>query len=102
MPEGSHAKGDQRDGLGVLQKREAEEVEELREDEEEEEADGRENLVIDVCDGVVRSLGDLSMKGSRGGELKSRWTVLSRKPMMGDIETTALSVESDAGGEQAG
>ena len=91
MPEGIHAKGDHREGLGDLQKREADEVEELREDEDDEEADSRENLDIDDCDGVASSFGDLSMKGSRGGELRSRWAVLSRKAMTGAIQATAPS-----------
>ena len=77
-------KDDHRDGVGDLQKREADEVEELRDENVDEWLDGSENLDIDVCEGVVRSLGDLSPKGSRGGELKSRQTVLSRNPMVAD------------------
>lgn len=50
-------------------------------DEEDDECDGKENLAVKVLEGVARSLGDLSMKGSLGGELKSRHTVDSRKPI---------------------
>ena len=60
-------------------------VEEQSEDEVEE-VEGREKREIVLCeDGVARSLGDLpllSRKGSRIGELKSRRTVRSRKPIV--------------------
>ena len=72
--------GDHRGGAGDLQNNEADDAEELRE-EADDRLDGSENLEIDVCEVVARSLGDLSVKGSRGGELKSRQTVFSRKPM---------------------
>ena len=74
--------GDHREGVGDLQKMEAEEVEELREEDDDDDTDGRENLEMDVREGEASNLGDLSRKGSCGGELKSRDIVLSRKPMM--------------------
>ena len=50
-------------------------------DEDEDECEGRENLDMGPCFGFASNLGDLSMNGSLGGELKSRQTVDSRKPM---------------------
>ena len=77
-----YVKSDRFDGVGDLQNIEADEVEELRDDATDDDTDGRENLQMEVREGVARSLGDLSRKGSRGGELKSFQAVLSRKPMV--------------------
>lgn len=59
-----------RDGAGDVQNDEVEENE-LAEDDGELSLDGNENLEIEVEDGVARSLGDLSTKGSLPGVLKS-------------------------------
>ena len=52
-------------------------------DEDEDECEGKENLEMELREEVARSLGDLSMNGSLGGELNSRHTVDSRKPILG-------------------
>ena len=50
-------------------------------DEDEDECEGKENLEMEPKEGTARSLGDLSTNGSLGGELNSRHTVDSRKPI---------------------
>lgn len=82
-PEGRYLFGDQRDGtLGDIQKVDDEERE-LVDDEDEDECEGKENFEMEDREAAGRRLGDLSMNGSLGGELKSRRTVDSRKPMLG-------------------
>ena len=85
-PEGKYLFGDQRDGtFGDIQKVDEDESELV--DEEDDECEGKENLETKVLGGVARSLGDLSMKGSLDGELKSRHTVDSRNPMLGSCRS---------------
>ncbi len=72
---------DQRDGVGDVQNDEAEEKE-LVEEDREVSLDGRENLEIEVLEGVASSLGDLSTNGSLPGVLKSLHAVRSRKPIL--------------------
>ena len=67
-----------RDGAGEVQNDEAEEKE-LAEDDREVSLDGRENLEIEVMEGVASRLGDLSTKGSLPGVLNSLHAVRSRK-----------------------
>ena len=69
-----------REGAGEVQNDEVEDNE-LAEDDREVSLDGNENLDIGVVDGVARSLGDLSTKGSLPGVLKSFHAVRSRKPI---------------------
>ena len=69
-----------REGAGEVQKDEVEDNE-LAEDDREVSLDGKENLDIGVVDGVGRSLGDLSRKGSFPGVLKNFNAVRSRKPI---------------------
>ena len=69
-----------RDGAGEVQNDEVEENE-LADDDRDVSLDGKENLDIGVVDGVARSLGDLSTKGSLPGVLKSFHAVRSRKPI---------------------
>ena len=76
MLEGRHL--GHRDGAGDVQNDEVEENE-LADDEREVSLDGKENLEIGVVEGVARSLGDLSTKGSLPGVLKSFLAVRSRK-----------------------
>ena len=74
--------GDQRDEcFGDIQKVEEDDREDADEEVEEEDLDGKVNNEIWVAYGFVSSLGDFSVKGSFCGELKSRHTVDSRKPM---------------------
>ncbi len=63
-PDGRYLVGDQRDLAGDIQKAEADDRE-LAEDDADEVSDGRENLDMDVQDGVASSLGDLSIDGLR-------------------------------------
>ncbi len=78
--EGRYLFGDHRGGTcGGIQN--VDEDERELADEEEDECEGKANLETKVFEGVARSLGDLSMKGSLGGELKSRHTVDSKKPI---------------------
>lgn len=77
---GKYLTGDHREGVGDIQKVDDDESE-LVDDDDEDCPDGRENFEMTFCDGVASSFGDLSTNGSRGGELKSRHTVRSRKPM---------------------
>ena len=67
-----------RDGAGDVQNDEVEEKE-LAEDDREVSLDGRENLEIEVMEGVASRLGDLSTKGSRPGVLNSFHAVRSKK-----------------------
>lgn len=69
-----------RDGAGDVQNDETEENE-LAEDDREDSLDGRENLEIEVMEGVASSLGDLSTNGSLPGVLNSFHAVRSRKPI---------------------
>ncbi len=78
---GRYLLGDHRDGTcGDVQN--VDEDERELTDEEDDECEGKENLETKVLEGVARSLGDLSMNGSLDGELKSRHTVDSRKPIV--------------------
>lgn len=70
-----------RDGAGEVQNDEVEENE-LAEEDREVSLDGKENLEIEVVDGVASSLGDLSTNGSLPGVLKSLHAVRSRKPIL--------------------
>ena len=72
---------DHRDGAGDVQNDEAEEKE-LVEEDREVSLDGKENLEIEVLEGVASSLGDLSTNGSLPGVLKSLHAVRSRKPIL--------------------
>ena len=71
-----------RGGAGEVQNDEVEENE-LAEEDREVSLDGKEkeNLDDEVGQGVARSLGDLSTKGSLPGVLKSFLAVRSRKPI---------------------
>lgn len=69
-----------RGGAGDAQNEEVEENE-LAEDDREGSLEGRENLEIEVMEGVASSLGDLSTNGSFPGVLKSFHAVRSRKPI---------------------
>lgn len=71
-----------RGGAGEVQNDEVEENE-LAEEDREVSLDGKEkeNLEDEVGQGVARSLGDLSTKGSLPGVLKSFLAVRSRKPI---------------------
>ena len=82
-----------RDGAGDVQNDEAEENE-LAEDDGEGSRDGKENLEIEIMEGVASSLGDLSTKGSLPGVLKSLHAVRSRKP----ISTQMLIADSSSKG----
>lgn len=68
------------DGAGDVQNDEAEENE-LVEDDREVSLDGRENLEIEVAEGVASSLGDLSTNGSLPEVLKNFHAVRSKKPI---------------------
>lgn len=82
-PAGTYRLGDQRDGgFGDIQKVEDDDREDAEEEVEEEDLDGKENREIGFAYGLVSNLGDFSVNGSFWGELKSRHTVDSRKPMM--------------------
>ena len=70
-----------RDGAGEVQNDEAEENE-LAEDDREGSLAGRENLDIEMMEGVASNLGDLSTNGSLPGVLKSLHAVRSNKPMV--------------------
>lgn len=79
---GMYRPGDQRDeGFGDIQKVEEDDREDADDEVEEEDLDGKENNEIWVAYGFLSNLGDFSVKGSFCGELKSRQTVDSRKPM---------------------
>lgn len=71
-----------RGGAGEVQNDEVEENE-LAEEDREVSLDGKEkeNLEDEVGQGVARSLGDLSTKGSLPGVLKSFLAVRSKKPI---------------------
>ena len=71
---------DHRGGAGDVQKDEVEENE-LAEDDREVSLDGKENLEMELVEGVASSLGDLSTNGSLPGVLKSFDAVRSRKPI---------------------
>ena len=82
MLAGMYRFGDQQDeGFGDIQKVEDDDREDTDEEVEEEDLDGKENNEIGCEFGVVSILGDFSVNGSLCGELKSRHTVDSRKPM---------------------
>ena len=66
-----------RDGAGDVQNDEVEENE-LAEEDREGSLEGRENLEIEIVEGVASSLGDLSTNGSLPGVLKSFHAVRSR------------------------
>lgn len=84
MLAGTYLLGDHREaGLGDIQKVEDDDREDTDDEVEEEGAEGKEKREIDFGNGVVSNLGDFSTKGSFCGELKSRHTVASRKPMTG-------------------
>ena len=82
-----------RDGAGDVQNDEAEENE-LAEDDREDWLDGRENLQIEVVEGVASCLGDLSTNGSLPGVLKSLHAVRSRKPISADAMILLDNVRS--------
>ena len=82
-----------REGAGEVQKDEVEENE-LAEDDREVSLDGRENMDIGVVDGVARSLGDLSRKGSFPGVLKSFHAVRSRKPISAKWQRIILIIRA--------
>ena len=71
------------DGAGEVQNDEEEEKE-VVEEEREGSLDGRENLEIELIEGVASSLGDLSKKGSLADVLKSFRTLRSRNPISAD------------------
>ena len=75
-----------RDGAGEVQNDEVEENE-LAEDDREVSLDGKENLEIEVVEGVASSLGDLSTNGSLPGVLKSFRAVRSNKPMSAVLQS---------------
>lgn len=82
MLAGTYRLGDHRDGdFGDIQKVEDDDEEDADDGVEEEDLDGKENNEIGFEKGLVSSLGDFSVNGSFGGELKSRHAVDSRKPM---------------------
>lgn len=84
MPVGTYLLGDQREGgFGDIQKVEDDDREDTEDEVEEEDLDGKEHNEIGFGYGVVSSLGDFSTNGSFCGEVKSRHTVDSRKPMTG-------------------
>lgn len=87
MLEGMYLLGDQRDVLfGDIQNVDEEEAEDA-EDDDEDVPECREYFEMGSWDAVVSSFGDFSRNGSpRGGELKSRHTVLSRNPMRPSCE----------------
>lgn len=70
-----------RDCAGDVQNDEVEDNE-LVDDDREVSLDGRENLEIELMEGVASSLGDLSTNGSLPGVLKSFRAVCSRKPIL--------------------
>lgn len=70
---------DHRDGAGDVQKEEVEENELAEDDREGSLDDGKENLEIELIEGVASSLGDLSTNGSLPGVLKSFHAARSRK-----------------------
>lgn len=79
---GKYLTGDHPEGAGDVQKLDDSDSDELREELDDESSDGRENLEIEVCEGVAISFGDFSTIGSRDeGELKRRHTVFGMKPM---------------------
>ena len=73
--------GDHRDLAGDIQKADAEDRE-LPEEDADEDSEGKENLDMEVQDGVASNLGDFSKKGSLEGELNKFHTVPSRNPML--------------------
>lgn len=80
--EGMYPPGDQREEcLGDIQKVEDDDTEDADDEVEEEDLEGKENNEIGVAFGLESNFGDFSVKGSFCGELKSRHTVDSRKPM---------------------
>lgn len=86
MLEGIYLLGDQRDVLfGDIQNVDDDETED-EEDDDEEVPECREYFEMGSWDAVVSSFGDFSQNGSRGGELMSRHTVLSRNPMSAPCE----------------
>ena len=79
---GMYRLGDHRvGGLGDIQKVDDDDREDADDEVEEDDLDGKENNEIGVACGLVSSLGDFPVNGSLCGELKSRHTVDSRKPM---------------------
>ena len=75
---GTYLRGDHREGgLGDIQKVEDEDRDDADDEVEDADRDGKENE-----EGAVSGLGDFSTNGSLCGELKSRHTVDSRKPML--------------------
>lgn len=82
-----------RDGAGDVQNDEAEEKE-LAEDDRDDWLDGRENLEIEVVEGVASCLGDLSTNGSFPGVLKSLHAVRSKKPISAETLNLVDDVSS--------
>ena len=82
--------GQRDETLGDIQKVDDEERELV--DDEDDEFEGKENFEMEDREAGGRRLGDLSMNGSLGGELKSRHTVDSRKPILG-CEQAAVQKE---------
>ena len=72
-----------RDRAGEFQNDEVEEKE-LVDDDRDVSLDGRENLEIELIEGVARGLGDLSTNGSLPGVLKSFRAVCSRNPILAE------------------
>ena len=81
-----------RDRAGDVQNDEVEEKE-LVEDDREVSLDGRENLEIELIEGVASGLGNLSTNGSLPGVLKSFRAVCSRKPILAERHELRLMVQ---------
>lgn len=72
-----------RDRAGDVQNDEAEEKE-LVDDDRDVSLDGKENIEIELIEGVASGLDDLSTNGSLPGVLKSFRAVCSRNPILGE------------------
>ena len=73
------------EGAGEVQNEDADEIE-VVEEEAEDSPEGKVKVGIRICEGVARSLGDLSMNGS--GVFESFHTARSRKPISSGLGTT--------------
>lgn len=95
MLAGMYLLDDHREGdFGDIQKLEDDERDDA-DDVEDEDLDGKENKETVLEYGVVSSLGDFSTNGSFCGELKSRHTVDSRKPMMEEAVSLTGSMKDN-------
>ena len=73
------------EGAGEVQNEDADEIE-VVEEEAEDSPEGKVKVGIRICEGVARSLGDLSMNGS--DVFESFHTARSRKPISSGLGTT--------------